>query len=183
MCCVSLAHTTRRFAGIQIQRDVGRRSNMGTGSNFVFHSPLGLPVVQPYRRPASVQTVKTILQTVVLASDAHDLPVNVARQTSATAPNYVHSLDSTHMLLTAKACYDAGITFASVHDSFWTHAATVPDMARLLRREFVDLHSQPLLHHLRAQWLAANPEIDLPPVPSRGDLDLRVVLGSPYFFS
>jgi DNA-directed RNA polymerase, mitochondrial len=146
-------------------------------------TPLGLPVVQPYRKPASVQQVRTIVQTVVLAGRDDELPVNTARQTSATAPNFVHSLDSTHMLLTARACEQAGVTFASVHDSFWTHASTIPDMARLLRREFVDLHSQPILEHLREEWLASNPGITLPPVPKRGDLDLRVVLGSPYFFS
>jgi DNA-directed RNA polymerase len=87
------------------------------------------------------------------------------------------------MLLTARACEQAGITFASVHDSFWTHASTVPEMARLLRREFVELHSQPILEHLRDEWTAANPGLVLPPVPKRGDLDLRIVLGSPYFFS
>jgi DNA-directed RNA polymerase len=146
-------------------------------------TPLGLPVVQPYRKPASVQQVRTIVQTVVLAGSDDELPVNTARQTSATAPNFVHSLDSTHMLLTARACEQAGITFASVHDSFWTHASTVPEMARLLRREFVELHSQPILEHLRDEWTAANPGLVLPPVPKRGDLDLRIVLGSPYFFS
>ena len=123
------------------------------------------------------------MQTVVLTSEDDNLPVNVARQTSAVAPNYVHSLDSTHMLLTARSCHEAGVTFASVHDSFWTHASTVPEMATILRREFVDLHSQPLLQHLRAQWIAENPGVELPPVPPRGNLDLNVVLGSPYFFS
>ena len=38
-CVVFRSHTTHRFAGIQIQRDVGRRSNIGIGSNFVFHLP------------------------------------------------------------------------------------------------------------------------------------------------
>ena len=35
---------------------------------------------------------------------AEDLPVAVQRQKSAFPPNYVHSLDSSHMLMTAKAC-------------------------------------------------------------------------------
>jgi DNA-directed RNA polymerase len=54
--------------------------------------------------------VRTLVQTVVLAGPNDDIPVHVARQQSAFPPNYVHSLDSTHMLLTAKACYEAGIT-------------------------------------------------------------------------
>jgi DNA-directed RNA polymerase len=57
-----------------------------------------------------VVVVRTLVQTVVLAGPNDDIPVHVARQQSAFPPNYVHSLDSTHMLLTAKACYEAGIT-------------------------------------------------------------------------
>jgi DNA-directed RNA polymerase len=37
------------------------------------------------------------------------------------------------MMLTARACAKEGITFAGVHDSFWTHAGTVDVMNRLLR--------------------------------------------------
>lgn len=35
-----------------------------------------------------------------------------------------------------------GITFAGVHDSFWTHAGTVPQMNKVLRDTFVQLHTQ-----------------------------------------
>ena len=37
------------------------------------------------------------------------------------------------------------ITFASVHDCFWTHAATVDAMNRVLREQFVELYSRPIL--------------------------------------
>jgi DNA-directed RNA polymerase len=47
------------------------------------------------------------------------------RQRSAFPPNYIHSIDSAHMMRTATACQGAGICFAGVHDSFWTHAGTV----------------------------------------------------------
>ena len=53
----------------------------------------------------------------------------------------------------------------------------------IFRQEFVELHSQPLLEHLRAQLQAQNPGVQLPPLPPRGDLDLSCVLSSPYFFS
>jgi DNA-directed RNA polymerase len=38
------------------------------------------------------------------------------KQRSAFPPNYIHSLDSTHMFYTALECNKAGLTFASVHD-------------------------------------------------------------------
>lgn len=56
--------------------------------------------------------VKTSLQILALRNlDAHQ-PVLVQRQKSAFPPNFVHSLDSTHMMMTALACQEAGINFA-----------------------------------------------------------------------
>lgn len=46
----------------------------------------------------------------------------------------------------------AGLAFAGVHDSFWTHAGDVPRMSQLLREQFVALHSQPLLEQLLASF-------------------------------
>lgn len=43
------------------------------------------------------------------------------------------------------------ITFASVHDSFWSHPSDVDILARNLRTAFVDLHSRPLLEDLRGE--------------------------------
>lgn len=59
--------------------------------------------------------------------------VNKPKQRTAFPPNYIHSLDSAHMMLTARACQKEGISFAGVHDSYWTHAGTVDDMNRILR--------------------------------------------------
>jgi len=42
-----------------------------------------------------------VLQNVILVDCNDKLPVSSQRQRSAFPPNFVHSLDSTHMLLTA----------------------------------------------------------------------------------
>ena len=70
------------------------------------------------------------------------------KQRNAFPPNFVHSLDSSHMMLTSLFCQRSGITFASVHDCFWTHASTVPIMNRICREQFVALHSEPILEDL-----------------------------------
>lgn len=57
------------------------------------------------------------------------------------------------MLLTALECQDAGLTFASVHDSYWTHACDVETMSEIIRDTFVRLHSQPILPKLREEFL------------------------------
>jgi DNA-directed RNA polymerase len=41
------------------------------------------------------------------------------------------------MLYTAKACFEAEITFAAVHDSYWTHACSVNQMGDILRTQFI----------------------------------------------
>ena len=44
-----------------------------------------------------------------------------------------------------------GLTFASVHDSYWTHAATVEGMSELIREAFIGLHTQDLVGELRKE--------------------------------
>ncbi len=90
-------------------------------------TPLGLPVMQPYRKKKLYEVI-TILQNILLSSTSEDLPVCPRKQKTAFPPNFVHSLDSTHMFLTARAMQEKGLQFAAVHDSFWTYASDVSEM-------------------------------------------------------
>ena len=114
--------------------------------------------------------------------DMDDLPVLIQKQRTAFPPNYVHSLDSTHMFYTTRMCKEAGITFAAVHDSYWTHPNTVDVMNVMLRDAFVKLHSEPLLEELRSQLKAKFPHLNFKPIPIRGPLDIFKVKESTYFF-
>ena len=145
-------------------------------------TPLGLPVIQPYRH-ANQYRIQTAMQTVVIVDHNDLLPVSSVRQKSAFPPNFIHSLDASHMLMTASACKRQGLTFASVHDSFWTHAGSMDGLSQALRQEFVALYSQPILEQVRESWVQRFPEINLQPLPARGTLDVAEVLKSPYFFS
>lgn len=153
-----------------------------SGHEVQWITPVGLPVIQPYRRKARV-VVKTLMQRVTLEKNGEHVPVSSARQRSAFAPNFVHSIDSAHMLLTAVECRKRGLRFAAVHDSFWTNAACVDVMNCVLREEFVRLHSRDLLSELRESFLMRYAGVSFGQVPPRGDLDLNVVNSSPYFFS
>lgn len=103
------------------------------GDAMAWITPLGLPVVQPYRRRDTYQ-VQTLLQGVHIREEREDVPVSVARQKSAFPPNFVHSLDSTHMMMTAVEMTRAGMPFAAVHDSYWVHAGNVDRMNWQLRQ-------------------------------------------------
>jgi DNA-directed RNA polymerase, mitochondrial len=151
------------------------------GQPVSFVSPIGIPVIQPYRQPKS-HLVATLMQVVLLANQSDDLPVHKQRQASAFPPNFVHSLDASHMILTALEMDRRGLFFAAVHDSFWTHACDINEMNVTLRDCFVQLYDQPLLENVKAQWEIQYPNINFPDLPTRGDLDLEEVRSAPYFF-
>ena len=115
-------------------------------------TPLGLPVVQGYREPVT-KIIKTQLQKFTVVDNGQVNQVLPRREHNGFAPNFIHSLDASHLFMTVNDCTRKGVTFGSVHDSFWTHAATVPDLNASLRDAFVKLHSDEpnLLERLRNQ--------------------------------
>ncbi|XP_036970884.1 DNA-directed RNA polymerase, mitochondrial [Acanthopagrus latus] len=172
-----------------------------SGHTVEWLTPLGLPVVQPYHRTRH-QVVKSLMQHINLkiSHDIKERPDTV-KQKNAFPPNFIHSLDSTHMMLTALHCFSAGLTFVSVHDCFWTHALTVDTMNKVCREQFVNLHSQPILKELSKFLLEKycdGPLAEgtdkkhkeylrlmqlLAKVPQTGNFDLQRVKESTYFFS
>ncbi|CDK24202.1 unnamed protein product [Kuraishia capsulata CBS 1993] len=120
-------------------------------SSVIWTSPLGLPIVQPYRQKRKKQ-VETNLQTVYITDPYEIHEVDRRKQIAAFPPNFVHSLDATHMLKTAVACAEKNISFASVHDSFWTHAADVDVMNKAIREEFSSMHETNLVAGLKKEF-------------------------------
>jgi DNA-directed RNA polymerase len=122
-------------------------------STLVWTTPLRMPVVQPYRKPSTRQ-VHTCLQTLVLTNPQRHDPVNRRKQLQAFPPNFIHSLDASHMMLSALECHDKGLTFAAVHDSFWTHAADVEVMNDIIRDSFIRIHNEDVIGRLKAEFEA-----------------------------
>lgn len=103
------------------------------------------------------------------------------------SPNFIHSLDAAHCVLTINKCLSKGIeNFAMIHDSYATHAADTDSMHKLLREAFVEMHSMPLLEMFRDE-VQQRTGVELPPVPkldeAEATLDLDAVQESLYFFS
>ncbi|XP_030074244.1 DNA-directed RNA polymerase, mitochondrial isoform X1 [Microcaecilia unicolor] len=186
---------------IQLWLTESARMIAKSGSTVEWITPLGLPIVQPYHRTRNT-VFQSTFQSVCLqsTSDATEKPDTV-KQKNAFPPNFIHSLDSTHMMLTALQCHRRGLTFVSVHDCFWTHALTVDIMNEVCREQFVILHSQPILQelsnfmlqkycnivprNLKSKNLHMNQKMVelLSRTPQTGDFDLQKVKGSVYFFS
>ena len=108
------------------------------------------------------------------------------------APNYIHSLDASHLMHTALKCAKEGIvSFSFIHDSFGTHAADMEMMSRVLRETFVEMYSENLLDKFidgaREQLYPEHHE-DFDKLvnkfkPKMGSLDIPTIQGSTYFFS
>lgn len=122
-------------------------------STVIWTTPLRLPVVQPYRTTNS-RVIATSLQQISLHEPQVWDPVSKRKQLQAFPPNFIHSLDATHMLLSALKCNEIGMSFASIHDSFWTHACDVTAMSSVLRDAFVAMHSENIIGRLREEFQA-----------------------------
>lgn len=122
-------------------------------SSVIWTTPLKMPVVQPYRK-ASTRRIDTNLQSITIMHRSDADPIHKAKQLQGFPPNFIHSLDATHMFLTALKCHEVGLTFASIHDSFWTHAGDVNTMNRIIRDAFIRMHSEDIVGRLAAEFNA-----------------------------
>ncbi|KAL3862095.1 hypothetical protein ACJMK2_008089 [Sinanodonta woodiana] len=157
-------------------------------------TPLNLPVFQGYCKPVVMKSKPYEYMETITKPDS-------MKQKNSFPPNYIHSLDSTHMMLTSLYCQRAGINFVSVHDCFWTHACDVEVMNKICREQFVSLYNQPILENLSSymveKYCNSNSELDpkklnminskvrpvLERVPKKRDFVLEDVLKSTYFFN
>ncbi|ETN41682.1 uncharacterized protein HMPREF1541_03618 [Cyphellophora europaea CBS 101466] len=120
-------------------------------TSVIWTTPLKLPVVQPYRK-AQGSLVQTNLQSITLHEPTAADSVDKRKQLQAFPPNFIHSLDATHMILSALKSKELGLDFAAVHDSFWTHAADIDTLNRLLRDGFIRMHSEDIIGRLAAEF-------------------------------
>lgn len=104
--------------------------------------------------------------------------VDKHKHRNGIAPNFVHSLDASHMQFVAARCEDEGIlSLAMIHDDFGTHAADCAAFSRIIREEFLRMYFEhdPLREFAEAYGLEG--------VPEKGHLNLAQVLDSQYFFA
>jgi DNA-directed RNA polymerase len=109
--------------------------------------------------------------------------MDVLKNKLGASPNFVHSMDACHLMLTLNLAQDRGLThFSCIHDDFGTHAADTDQFHQIIRESFVWLYGEndPLI-----DFKIFNEDysgIDLPDPPPQGGLNLDQVLDSKYFF-
>ncbi len=152
------------------------------GYHLTWTTPIGFPAVQPYAN-WTLMKVSTAFGEVYLRDEGKQPEVWVGKQVSAFAPNFIHSLDASHMFAKAIACDEAGIEYAAVHDNDWTHFGNAAESDYINRRTFADQYKESLLHELLSQWRARYPDFDFEEPPELGDFNPEESIHAPYFFS
>jgi len=107
---------------------------------------------------------------------------------SAVAPNVIHSMDGSHLMLTVLNAEAEGMMdFALIHDSFGVHAGRTQRFFDIIRESFVEMYSdycpfEEVMDYARSVLSDEGIE-KLPAVPEKGDMDLTDVLLAPYAFA
>lgn len=114
--------------------------------------------------------------------------IDSRKQKQGIAPNFVHSMDASHLMLTVCACVDKGVNaFAMIHDSYGVPAGYGSIMFTTVREVFVSTYTEndvlQDLHDHICNLLSPKMLKDLPEVPAKGNLNLDCVKESMYAFS
>jgi DNA-directed RNA polymerase len=147
----------------------------------------GFRVRQEYYRSIQRQ-VKTTLAGSVIYPVAYSATqdVRAQKQANAVAPNVVHSFDAAVLMLTVGEAAHEGIShFRMIHDSFATVPGDASKLAEITRRVFVNFYLEnDVVGELQSQLTSQLPVgAEIPEVPPYGNLDLREVEDSKYFFA
>ena len=141
-------------------------------------TPIGFPVFQ-YYKSVQVIDIRTVLNgrmdLRLKDVDQRGKP-NPYQQRNGIAPNFVHSLDSTHMVMVINRVDVPA--YSMVHDEFGCHAAHVPELSKKTRQVFHALYTK--LHPLE-DW-AEQQGVPAEEIPEKGSYNMDNVLNAYNFF-
>ena len=152
-------------------------------------TPVNFPVLQAYKATKPYRIETKLLGTTfrpMLYRETGKIDKN--RQANGISPNFVHSIDAAHMMLTIDVAKQCEIySFAMVHDSYGTHAADAETLWWCLRKAFVEMYTQTdVLEDFRQDLLDILPDHrkgEIEDTPEKGSLDISLVEESEFFFA
>ena len=159
------------------------RTYADAGLPLTWQTPSGFRVLQNYLKVSARRTTTVLDGTFIAMRFPNETDkIHKQRAVQGSSPNFIHSLDASHLTETVLACADQGIKDQmTIHDCFAVHASNAPRLSYQLRKQFVELHTPDLLDNFKRQLERYGPA--LPAAPTRGDLNLSAVLESKYLFS
>ena len=153
------------------------------GKNLEWTTPCGFKVVHQYYEILTRRSVAKLFDMKELHFGAPDKEtIDGSSVNLAIPPNYIHSLDASHMWSTIKRMREAGIDkYSMIHDSYGCPAPDVSMMREFTREEFHAMHLHNPLEAMRVE-VGQSLGIELPPIPPTGSYNINDVLDAEYFF-
>jgi len=157
--------------------------------NINWISPVGFPMMMRYKKTNSRKiNMKFNRKAINISMYSKSDVTNAGKLENAVAPNFIHCVDSSHLLMIVDAMSEHMIAdFIFVHDSFGSHANDLELLYKVTRETFVKLHSGNLLLDFLKHILdASGNDYDLDKLiedTKQGGFNLLEVLSSKYSYN
>lgn len=140
-------------------------------------TPVGFPVCHQYGKSFGRRINLQGIGISVMFMEFDDEETDRKRSINGVAPNFVHSLDSSHLIKVINAFQGR---IVPIHDSFATHASDVGEMHKVLREQFVELYKNhdPLQQLIDCVKQHSGVELTH---PAKGTLNIESVKNSQFF--
>lgn len=153
-------------------------------------TPNGLPVQQNYMK-MKMETIQLRFNNARVrfyTQEEDGDTVDARSQKNGISPNFIHSMDATHLQRVVVAEKGMGNNnFMMIHDSFGTDCAHAGELYKTIRQEFIGLYKdQNHLQHFLESIMYLIPEEDMdkiPELPAFGNLELDLVAQSDFCFA
>lgn len=164
-------------------KEIAKQANEH-GTYLEWVTPIGTRVLHNYYEE-EITRLEVHTKRVNIAAVSLENPIlSRTEMISGIAPNFIHSLDATHMLLTINEMWDQDCKyFSMIHDSYGCHACDVDMMQACIRATFVWMYTEYNPAQELAESTALKCEADPIFPPASGTLDINKVLEAPYFFA
>ena len=160
------------------------KHQMKTDDVITWTTPSGFPAVSErwLWRKSSVRVVIQSKQLKLIIRENCGIAAK-SEVISGISPNYVHSMDASHMAMVINDMNEEGIvSFGAIHDSFSVHAEDVDRLLEVTKETFIDMYSGDTFEAMAKQITNNDPMLTIVP-PKLGKLDLNSIRNSDYFFS
>jgi len=141
-------------------------------------TPLDFPVYQYYKKVDATRVVTQLDGKVEiwLRDFNREGEPAYSKQRNGIAPNFVHSIDSTHMVMTINGT-DVD-SYAMIHDDFGTHAGNTERLFKAIRKSFLILYKN---HNPMREW-AEQMGVDVMTMPKEGSYNIENIEKADFFF-
>lgn len=155
------------------------------GKPVTWITPIGLPIQQQYLITHDIAFKTKLGPRIRLPIYYYEVApgeeISRHKQVQGIAPNFIHSLDSTHLMMTVNGSNLKNYT--TIHDSFGTSLGEARDLCKAIREQFYKLYNE---HDPLEEFRTHVEEVLGYPIdierPEKGDLDIKEVLTSTYIF-